>query len=94
MKGWEYHGLHIAAPAKDHDRVEWFPSVPRVDRVRVRDHTCCVCDEVVFELCTAGGLWFVRRLTVSAPVSVVESEWQSAREAVELWRRLLRGQAR
>jgi hypothetical protein len=40
-------------------RVEWAPSPPWPDRMQVRDHMCA-CTYSMFELCTAGGLWFVR----------------------------------
>lgn len=88
-----YHGLHAATAQPDHEPVDWSPSSPRAARVRIREHTC-VCKRVVYELCTAGGLWFVRRLSDGPPVSVVESGWETARAVQALWSRILLGQAR
>lgn len=88
----DYHGLHVAAPCAQVEPVDWEPSRPRADRVRVREHTCS-CRRPVFELCAAGGLWFVRRLSDDTS-AVMESAWLSVRAAEELWSRILRGQAR
>lgn len=89
---FEYHGLH-AITTQDHaEPVDWAPSVKRTDRIRVREHTC-ICRSPIFELCTAGGLWFVRRLT-DEDEAAVESARVSARVARDLWDRILSGQAR
>jgi hypothetical protein len=48
----------------------------------------------MFELCTAGGLWFVRHHPKESPADILESAWISARAARELWARILSGQAR
>ncbi|WP_205831149.1 MULTISPECIES: hypothetical protein [Microbispora] len=50
---------------------------------------------MVYELCVSGGLVFIRR-TVRKPagLSVRETEWLLTARAMELWRRLLAGQAR
>lgn len=89
---FEYHGPHATA-AQDHaDPVDWEPSVKRTDRIRVREHTC-TCRSPIFELCTAGGLSFVRRLT-DDDTATVESSRVSARVARDLWERILNGQAR
>ncbi len=63
-----------------------------MNRVRVRAYTCS-CVSPYFELCTAGGLWFVRRFTKGNPTVTTESPWQSARAAQDLWTRILTGQA-
>ena len=89
----DYHGLHVAAPQAQLESVLWEPSLPRAHRVRVREHTC-ICQSPQFELCTAGGLWFVRRTSAGASTGIVESAWVSASAANELWGRLLSGQAR
>ncbi|GGO26135.1 hypothetical protein GCM10010116_52470 [Microbispora rosea subsp. aerata] len=49
-------------------------SRPRAASVRVRRHTCD-CQPVVYELCQAGGLMFVRRYDRSNGVLIEESEW-------------------
>ncbi|GAA2847775.1 hypothetical protein [Nonomuraea rubra] len=90
---FEYHGDH---PARPHDRalrVRWQKSEDRCAKVRVREHTC-MCLRPAYELCTAGGLWFVRRFTGKDLEIVVESAWMSARAARTLWMRIMTGQAR
>lgn len=85
--------FHAAVAQVQAESVEWEPSVPRAHRVRVRAHTC-VCESPIFELCAAGGLWFIRRLTGEPPAVIDESLWMSARAGEDLWLRILRGQAR
>lgn len=86
-------GLHAAAPQAGYERVNWRESLPRANRIRVRHHTCD-CKPVVYELCQAGGLSFVRRLYRSDAVLVQESAWVRPSEAERLWLRILMGQAR
>jgi hypothetical protein len=89
----DHHGLHVAAAQAQVEQVGWEPTLPRAARVRVRQHTC-ICQQPLFELCAAGGLWFVRRISDEAPHVIVESAWMLAREAEGLWPRILSGQAR
>jgi hypothetical protein len=84
---------HAAAPRSGAKSIEWEPSTSRVHRIRVRAHTCS-CTFPYFELCTAGGLWFVRRFTAKSPAVAVESPWVSAHAAQNLWTQILTGQAR
>lgn len=86
-----YHGPHVPPAQACAERVDWRRSLPRTAWIRVREHTCA-CRYPIFELCTAGGLWFVRRLSKGTPL-IVESPWESARTAQELWVRILSGQA-
>ncbi|MEU7746729.1 hypothetical protein [Nonomuraea sp. NPDC049158] len=88
----DYHGLHIAAPHVQAEPVGWEQSRPRANRIRVREHTCS-CQRLIFELCTSGGLWFVRRISGEGPSEAVESAWLSARDARDLWVQILTGQA-
>ena len=83
----------MAAAQARTELVEWEPSLPRTDRVRVRAHTC-VCDSPIYELCAAGGLGFVRRSTGETVTSTDESAWLPVRAAEDLWWRILSGQAR
>lgn len=85
-----YHGPHVARPGPDAELVDWSSPAHRVDRVRVRAHTCC-CRRPAFELCAAAGLWFVRRVTDDG--AIAESPWTPSRDAMELWEQILRGQA-
>jgi hypothetical protein len=71
----DYRGLHVAAAHIQAEPLEWELPIPRVHRVRVRAHTC-VCQSPIFELCTAGGLWFVRRITAESPAVIEESVWR------------------
>ncbi|MFF4122680.1 hypothetical protein ACFYYP_04065 [Microbispora rosea] len=49
---------------------------------------------MVYELCQAGGLMFVRRYDRSDGVLIEESEWVRPPAAEHLWTRILLGQAR
>ncbi|MFI7125713.1 hypothetical protein ACIBQ1_08465 [Nonomuraea sp. NPDC050153] len=89
---FDYHGLHVAARQAQAVRVDWTRSLPRADRLRIREHTCA-CTYPMFELCTAAGLWFIRRLTDEAPGVIMESAWVSARAARDLWLQIVTGQA-
>ncbi|MGP3921555.1 hypothetical protein [Nonomuraea sp. 10N515B] len=89
---FDYHSLHVADPQADAVRVKWSPSFPRADRLRVREHTC-ICTFPMFELCTAAGLWFVRRIPDESSTGIVESPWMSAPAARDLWLQVVTGQA-
>ncbi|MGW7477083.1 hypothetical protein ACWGH8_00700 [Nonomuraea muscovyensis] len=91
MDVYDYHGPHADPPQPWAEPVEWERSLPRADRLRVRAHTCG-CRRPFFELCTAGGLWFVRRMSGESPADVVETRWMRERAAKDLWRRILSGQ--
>lgn len=72
----------------------WSASVPRAERVRVRAHTC-ECLATGYELCAAGGLFFVRRIERGRVTPrVMESVWMAMREAEALWLQILKGLAR
>lgn len=89
-----YHGLHPAAPQAECQRLEWRVHVPRTDRIRVRKHTCA-CRTVVYELCQAGGLAFVRELYREGAVTRQrESAWLLTAEGLHLWEAILSGCAR
>ncbi|GIH75127.1 hypothetical protein [Planobispora longispora] len=88
-----YHGIHPASPQAGYERLLWRECAPRADRVRVRNHTC-ECQNVVYELCQAGGLSFVRRIYRSDGVIEHQTTWLRAPEAERLWTRILLGQAR
>lgn len=89
---FEYHSLHVATPQAQPVRVKWSPSVPRADRLRIREHTCA-CTYPMFELSTAAGLWFVRRISDENSAVIVESPWMSASAARDLWLQIVTGQA-
>ncbi|GAA1734968.1 hypothetical protein ACBR40_28455 [Nonomuraea sp. AD125B] len=91
--GKPYHGIHPAAPQAGYERLTWQEPDPRNDRFRVRDHTC-ECQRIVYELCQAGGLHFIRRLYRSDGVTEHESDRMRAPQAARLWLRILLGQAR
>ena len=88
-----HYGLHLSGQQAEVESVRWERSLPRADRVRVRAFTCA-CQSPVFELCTAGGLWFVRCLSDENPAAPLESEWMPAKAGNSLWLRILNGQAR
>lgn len=90
---FDFHSDHPARPHKRALRVDWQQSQDRCPQVRVREHTC-MCLRPVYELCTAGGLWFMRRYTGENLEIMVESPWTPAGPARALWMRVLTGQAR
>lgn len=89
-----YHGTHPAPRRPDCEPVTWYESTARAERVRVREHTCG-CRNVVYELCAAAGVVFVRRLDRrDSPLTVRESHWLRTSEAERLWAAILDGRAR
>lgn len=86
-------GIHAAPQQPGCEEIAWLKSRPRAASVRVRRHTCD-CQPVVYELCQAGGLMFVRRYDRSNGVLIEESEWLRPLAAERLWMRILLGQAR
>ncbi|WP_067133180.1 hypothetical protein [Microtetraspora malaysiensis] len=89
-----YHGVHPAHPKAGGERLEWRECHPRAIRIRVLEHTC-ECQDIVYELCQAGGLLFVRRHYRAADGAVVtESEWLRAVPARRLWTNILLGHVR
>nr|AYP71363.1 hypothetical protein [Nonomuraea sp.] len=84
---------HPPPPVRGAWKIDWDVAVPRADRVRVKDHTCC-CRRVYYELCQGGGLRFIRRYTRERKrVIVHESTWLPAAKTNEMWTRLLGGEA-
>ncbi|MEV0614603.1 hypothetical protein AB0I81_14840 [Nonomuraea sp. NPDC050404] len=87
---FDYHGLHVAVPQEQAVRVRWAESTKRAARIRIKEHTC-FCTHPTYEFCTAGGLWFVRRLPEEG--TTMESPWLPADTARALWLRIVTGQA-
>ncbi|GIH72829.1 hypothetical protein Mth01_50820 [Sphaerimonospora thailandensis] len=89
-----FHGPHVAPLRAVHEKVVWRKPTARCARVRVRSHTC-ECRSVIYELCSAGGLMFIRRTArMSKGMDVRETEWLLTAKAAVPWQRLLVGQAR
>ncbi|MEU6408586.1 hypothetical protein [Microbispora sp. NPDC046933] len=65
----------------------------RSDRVRVHRHTC-ECKATIYELCSAGGLWFIRRTKRGKKMEIRETERLVAARMKGLWVRLLSGEVR
>lgn len=85
--------IHVPSPVAGAVKIDWEVARPRADRVRIKQHTCD-CRPVFYELCQAGGLMFIRRTTVRGKIRLVdESPWVVTRQALEMWRMLLAGQA-
>lgn len=80
---------HASPPAENSVTLEWGRPVPAV-RVRVIRWTCA-CAPPIFELCAAGGRYFVRRTCAG---TVHETERLLSRDAERLWSALLRGDVR
>ncbi|MFI6709534.1 hypothetical protein ACIBF7_24060 [Nonomuraea sp. NPDC050478] len=91
---YELHGQHPASADGAVVMIDWCPAVPRTERVRVRDYTCD-CRPIVYELCQAGGLRFIRRISrPNGRLVVEESRWSTSAVIDTLWGELLRGEAR
>ena len=86
-----WHGLHAVPLQVGYEPIDWQPPSPRAHRVRVRRHSC-ECASVVYELCQAGGLMFIRR-TVRSPDGdeAHETAWLTSARTVRLWNLLLQG---
>ncbi|TDC83340.1 hypothetical protein E1292_49960 [Nonomuraea deserti] len=87
---WEegdLHGRHVRPGADVRGAIKWDPAVGR-SRVRVRDCTC-ECMPVVYELCMAGGLSFIRKTTrVGVNVKVEEFTTRPNSRVHDLWNSL------
>lgn len=90
---FDHHSHHLAVPQENVLQVAWQDVVRRCDRIRVHEHTCS-CMPPMYELCAAGGLSFIRRLSWDGRPRVVQTEWMSARAARQLWMQILTGYAR
>ncbi|GLW09546.1 hypothetical protein Misp01_46750 [Microtetraspora sp. NBRC 13810] len=86
MFGW----AHPATPRQDADQLRWQVVTERSDRVRVVEWTC-PCHHPVYELCSSGGLLFIRRWDSA---NWVESDRWRLHEAREMWDKLLAGACR
>ncbi|GIH69419.1 hypothetical protein [Sphaerimonospora thailandensis] len=89
-------GTHLPPAKPGAEELRWIPDHGRSDRVRVLAHTCTLCRVVSYELCSAGGLHFIRRIerTRSDAVMVRETERLPAARMEPIWARLLKGNAR
>ncbi|GIH73112.1 hypothetical protein [Sphaerimonospora thailandensis] len=88
-----YHGIHAAAAQPDAVMVRWLKPQRRCARVRVKEHTC-ECKVRIYELCQAGGLFFVRRTDRGrSGQQVMETEWLPSVRAQELWHNIITGRA-
>ncbi|MBP2702807.1 hypothetical protein JOL79_03190 [Microbispora sp. RL4-1S] len=88
-----YHGLHVASLQMEHIKIRWLAPAGRSDRVRVRRHTC-ECMPVIYELCAAGGLLFVRRTDRSArKFEIAETDRLVTARMEPVWYKLITGMA-
>lgn len=93
MADQDWHGSHPAPFEDGYQRLDWRTWSRRTHRVRVRDHTC-ECMSVIYELCQAGGLMFIRRVVRSEDGEEGhETAWLSAARTKLLWSLLLDGRA-
>ncbi|QYC39638.1 hypothetical protein Nocox_10090 [Nonomuraea coxensis DSM 45129] len=82
---------HVPRPRARHTTLEWTPVRSSSERVRVRTYTC-PCQPISYELCQAGGLFFIRR-TRRGPEGILIDECPRLRPATvtRMWIRLLEG---
>lgn len=89
-----YHGIHPAPGRGGCQRLDWHKSIPRADRVRVREHTC-ECRTVFYELCATAGVMFIRRYHRKSGVTTMqETAWLRAAKGEQLWAAILSGSVR
>lgn len=82
---------HLPEPQPNHARLTWFTARPE-QRRRIIAWTCH-CDPVIYELCTAGGQFFLLRTDLAAK-EVRETRRMRLREGQAVWQALLQGRAR
>lgn len=92
-----FHGPHVGPLAAEKLGIEWREPAQRCTRIRVKKHTG-ECGETLYELCQAGGLWFIRRtirrtIRKASRTMVSETIWMSPAEVELLWAGLLAGRA-
>ncbi|WP_406319586.1 hypothetical protein OHA77_19885 [Streptosporangium sp. NBC_01639] len=81
-------------PLRDHMRLVWRAPYKGVMRLRVVTWTCD-CRSTLYELCQAGGQAFIRRTLRHKDATQVHETYRwSIREADDVWRALLSGEAR
>ncbi|GII77484.1 hypothetical protein Sru01_24660 [Sphaerisporangium rufum] len=88
-EGYAYHGPHVLPAGATAERVQWRPLRPRGERHRVLRWTCR-CRSTVYYLVAGGGQMHIRR---TGPGGRVETDRMRHVHALELWRRLLLGDA-
>lgn len=82
---------HVPRPRPGHAALHWAPPRPLTERVRVRDYTC-TCQLVSYELCQAGGLFFIRRTRRGGESTLIDESPRFRPAAVKtIWMRLLHG---
>ncbi|KAB8186366.1 hypothetical protein FH610_005995 [Microbispora catharanthi] len=88
-------GLHVAPEQPGHVAIRWMRETRRTVRARVVAHTCDYCSALAYELCSSGGLLFVRRMDRSGDQPKTgETERLPDARARRLWMDLLLGKAR
>lgn len=83
-------GEHLRRKAQDAEQIIWWGAT--LDAARAKAWTCLECHpSEEYELCTLGGLWFIRR---SRGRTVYETARDTERVTMRLWADLLEGSAR
>lgn len=81
---------HLPPPVEGASAIVWFAQVS-ADAARVKEWTCATCDATSYELCTLGGVWFLRRRTGRVVHETHRLQGEAGMR--ELWHRLLVGVA-
>ncbi|GAA4187316.1 hypothetical protein GCM10022252_20620 [Streptosporangium oxazolinicum] len=85
---------HVPTPQKGHTRLVWLTPDRGTARLRVITWTC-YCRATLYELCQAGGQGFIRRtLQLEGSPAIHETYRWPIRQASDIWRALLSGEAR
>lgn len=89
-----HHGPHPRPPHADAAAIEWYRVHPPAEPARIHDNTC-ECRAVLYEYCSRGGAYVIRRTTRRPGTVVVEETPQTrAAAAAALWAQLIAGTAR
>lgn len=82
---------HLPEPEPNHKRLTWFKAC-KESRRRTLAWTCH-CQDVIHELCAAGGQSYLRRTDCAAD-EVFETHRMLIRDGNALWQALLQGRVR
>ncbi|MEV4176097.1 hypothetical protein [Nonomuraea sp. NPDC049709] len=87
-----YHSAHVPRPRPGFTRLRW-ERLREGSAARIRDYTCD-CQNPYYELCSAGGQYFIRRTWLrNGTVQVHETARGRVAKAMEVWSKLLSGEA-
>ncbi|TDD18619.1 hypothetical protein [Nonomuraea diastatica] len=88
-----FHSAHVPEPGPGFARLTWDPVWAAGNRIRVCDYTCD-CVPTFYELCQAGGQYFIRRTRrVGGEVLVDQCALGGRAQTLLVWIKVLTGVA-